>query len=132
MGKARKSTNNIDMNRTDLSTIDNATIETITSCLHSRYDTFKVYTNIGSRHLVAVNPLKELAINDDQTSLEYVAAYKDASSNQQISLLDPHLFDLVNRVYFHMRRTGSDQNIILRYYIPIFIISRGKKKIKKI
>lgn len=130
MGKAKKSNINNDINTTDLSTLNNATVETITSCLHSRYDTYKVYTNIGSRHLVAINPLKELAINDDQTSLEYVAAYKDASSNhhqqQQPTTLDPHLFDLVNRVYFHMRRTGSDQNIILRYMNIFFPL---KKKI---
>ncbi|KAI9471005.1 MAG: chitin synthase-domain-containing protein [Benjaminiella poitrasii] len=115
MGKLKKSQINSNIN--DLSTLQNPTNETISACLRSRYDEFKIYTNIGSRHLVAINPLKELAINDDQTSLEYVAAYKDASSNSSlthVSLLDPHLFDLVNRVYFHMRRTGSDQNIILR------------------
>lgn len=119
MGKSRKSqvSDPANLSRTDLSTIPNPTVDNITSCLHSRYDNLKVYTNIGSRHIVAVNPLKELAINDDQTSLEYVAAYKDASGNSrlaQVSALDPHLFDLVNRVYFHMRRTGSDQNIVLR------------------
>ncbi|GAA5807288.1 hypothetical protein MFLAVUS_000645 [Mucor flavus] len=114
MGKIRKSqlndTNNI--NRTDLSTISNATLENISTCLHARYESLKVYTSIGSRHIIALNPLKELPINDDQTSLEYVAAYKDASGSNQS--LEPHLFDLINRVYFHMRRTGSDQNIILR------------------
>lgn len=119
MGKSRKSQVNdpANLSRTDLSTIPNPTADSITSCLHARYENLKVYTNIGSRHIVAVNPLKELAINDDQTSLEYVAAYKDASGNSrlaQVSVLDPHLFDLINRVYFHMRRTGSDQNIVLR------------------
>jgi chitin synthase len=119
MGKARKSQqlDSTNTSRNDLSSIQNPTNESIASCLRSRYDTFKIYTNIGSHHIVAVNPLKELALNDDQTSLEYVAAYKDASGGNQlsqISLLDPHLFDLVNRVYFHMRRTGSDENIVLR------------------
>lgn len=126
MGKIRKSQLNDAANRTDLSIISSPTIENITACLHSRYDTLKVYTDIGSRHIVAINPLKELTINDDQTSLEYVAAYKDASGNNQTSqsaLLDPHLFDLINRVYFHMRRTGSDQNITLRYKDFFIIIS---------
>jgi chitin synthase len=116
MGKSRKSNDPANLNRIDLSSIQNPTIESITSCLHGRFDNLKVYTNIGSRHLIAVNPLNELAINDDQTSLEYVAAYKDSNNH---NVLDPHLFDLVNRVYFHMRRTGSDQNIILRYYFPL-------------
>ncbi|CEP12919.1 hypothetical protein [Parasitella parasitica] len=98
---------------TDITSLSNANAETIAACLRSRYETLKMYTNVGFRHLIAVNPLKDLAINDDQTSLEYVAAYKDASGGKN-TLLDPHLFDLVNKVYFHMRRTGSDQNIVLR------------------
>lgn len=113
MKKSRKSQQQaVTTSITDLTQLSNADSETIASCIRSRYETFKIYTNIGSRHLIVVNPLKDLAINDDQTSLEYVAAYKDASGAS--SLLDPHLFDLVNRVYFHMRRTGSDQNIVLR------------------
>lgn len=95
-----------------LDNISNLPLESILSCLKSRYETLKIYTNIGSRHLLVLNPLQELAINDDQTSLEYVAAYKDATS--QLSKVDPHLFDLVNKVYFHMRRTGTDQNIVMR------------------
>lgn len=116
MGKKKQQ--DIDSSITDISAITDASNESISAYLKSRYDLYKIYSNIGSRHLVVLNPLKNLAINDDQTSLEYVAAYKDASgsNNQlsQISLLDPHLFDLVNKVYFHMRRTGIDQNIVLR------------------
>ncbi|RCI06194.1 hypothetical protein CU098_006877 [Rhizopus stolonifer] len=130
MGKLKKNQAKDSASRTDLTTLPNPTNASIAACLSTRYDTFKIYTNIGSRHIVAVNPLKELAINDDQTSLEYVAAYKDASgSNNQLqaSLMDPHLFDLVNRVYFHMRRTGSDQNIVLRGES-----SSGKSEIRKL
>ncbi|KAI8364207.1 chitin synthase-domain-containing protein [Blakeslea trispora] len=133
MGKLKKSqtADPADASRTDLAALSSCSNTAIASCLGSRYNSFKVYTNIGSRHIVAVNPLKELAINDDQTSLEYVAAYKDASGNNnqisQISLLDPHLFDLINRVYFHMRRTGSDQNIVLRGEA-----SSGKSEIRKL
>ncbi|KAG0747559.1 hypothetical protein G6F57_001697 [Rhizopus arrhizus] len=98
--------------KTDLTTLSNTTTDNITTCLRSRYNEYKIYTNIGSRHIIALNPLKQLSINDDQTSLEYVAAYKDATNHQQSS--GPHLFDLINRVYFHMRRTGSDQTVVLR------------------
>ncbi|KAI8642882.1 chitin synthase-domain-containing protein [Parasitella parasitica] len=113
MKKSRKSHQQLPIaSTTDVSNLSNANTETISACLNSRYETFKMYTNVGSRYLIAVNPFKDLAINDDQTSLEYVAAYKDASGANL--LLDPHLFDLVNKVYYHMRRTGSDQNIVLR------------------
>lgn len=116
MKKSRKSNikeENDHLNRTDLTTLSNTTTDNITTCLRSRYNEYKIYTNIGSRHIIALNPLKQLSINDDQTSLEYVAAYKDATNHQQSS--GPHLFDLINRVYFHMRRTGSDQTVVLRY-----------------
>lgn len=106
MGKKKQQ---FDINKIDISNLD---IESILSCLKSRYDAFKIYTNIGSRHLLVVNPLQEIAINDDQTSLEYVAAYKDPTTS--LSSLDPHLFDLINKVYFHMRRTGTDQNVVIR------------------
>jgi chitin synthase len=110
MGKAKKSAQE---NLSDLASLSSASSDKIATCLRSRYDAFNIYTNIGSRHLVVVNPLKELSLNDDQTSLEYVAAYKDPSGKDRIAL-DTHIFDLVNRVYSHMRRTGSDQNIVLR------------------
>ncbi|KAG1469534.1 hypothetical protein G6F56_003204 [Rhizopus delemar] len=128
MKKSRKSTGreeNDYLNRTDLSSLSTTTSDSITSCLRSRYNEHKTYINIGSRHLIALNPLKPLAINDDQASLEYVAAYKDATSQKQI--LDPHLFDLINRVYFHMRRTASDQTVILRG-----VSGSGKSDIRKL
>ncbi|KAG1229078.1 hypothetical protein G6F67_007408 [Rhizopus microsporus] len=113
MKKSRKSNlKEDDSNRIDVSTLSNTSSESITSCLRSRYNELKIYTNIGSRHIIALNPLKELPMNDDQASLEYVAAYKDATGHKQTP--DPHLFDLINRAYFHMRRTGSDQAIMLK------------------
>ncbi|KAI8074645.1 chitin synthase-domain-containing protein [Gongronella butleri] len=83
----------------------------VKACLQARYANGQLYTNLGTQHLVAINPFKTLAYNDDQTSLDYVAIYKD--SNQHQLPLDPHLFDMVNRAYYTMRRTGNDQLIML-------------------
>ncbi|CAO3599809.1 unnamed protein product [Absidia cylindrospora] len=92
-------------NKTDLLQVND-----IKSCLQSRYSLHQIYTKLGSNHLVAINPHKPMAYNDDQTSLDYVAIYKDINHPP---LLDPHLFDLVNHSYYHMRRTGDDQLIYL-------------------
>ncbi|KAI8991487.1 chitin synthase-domain-containing protein [Mycotypha africana] len=113
----------VNHNITDIALIPNATNDNLASFLKIRYDELKIYVNLGSHHLITVNPFKELAINDHQTSLEYAASYKEASKataavgakNQSTpdSLMDPHLFDFVNRVYFHMRRTGFDETVFI-------------------
>ncbi|CEP08179.1 hypothetical protein [Parasitella parasitica] len=98
----------------DLSTLDNLTGKQLTEILHQKFLNYNVYIDIGSCNLVAVNPFKELAQNDAQTSDDYVTSYKDALSESPISnKLNPHIFELVNRSYFHMRRTGNDQSIFV-------------------
>lgn len=99
-------------NKTDLATLSNLTDDSICQCLRARYDSYQVYTRLGANQLVAVNPCKPLSLNDDQTELEYVAAYKDTDAQQRVPQ-PPHIFDLVNRAYFYMRRTGNDQAIVL-------------------
>ncbi|KAL9560428.1 hypothetical protein PS6_000160 [Mucor atramentarius] len=99
----------------DLSTVDNLTDKQLTDILHQKFLNYNVYSYIGACHLVAVNPFKALAQNDAQTSDDYVTSYKDIASpaNPISSKLNPHVFELVNRAYFHMRRTGNDQSIFL-------------------
>ncbi|KAI8137857.1 chitin synthase-domain-containing protein [Fennellomyces sp. T-0311] len=97
--------------KTDLATLSNLTDDNVVACLRARYETYQIYTRLGAHQLVAVNANKQLSLNDDQTGLEYVAAYKD-TAQQQPSMSQPHIFDLVNRAYFYMRRTGNDQGIV--------------------
>ncbi|KAK4516946.1 uncharacterized protein ATC70_000274 [Mucor velutinosus] len=103
----------------DLSSVDNLTDKQLTDILYQKFLNYNVYSDIGACHLVAVNPFKELAQNDAQTSDDYVTAYKDmpaaGSTTHPIisNKLNPHVFELLNRAYFHMRRTGNDQSIFL-------------------
>lgn len=98
----------------DLATVDNPTDKQLTEILHQKFLNYNIYTNIGSCNLIAVNPFKDLAQNDAQTSDDYVTSYKDISLENPISnKLNPHIFELINRSYFHMRRTGNDQSILL-------------------
>ncbi|KAL0089213.1 chitin synthase-domain-containing protein [Phycomyces blakesleeanus] len=114
MGKP-KQRNLTDANRSDLATLQTFTNDALVSCLKARFEQNRQYTKLGSSRLVFLNSYKVLAQHDDQTSLEYVAAYKDTSSGASTNkiALDPHLFDLVNKAYFHLRRTGTDQNLIV-------------------
>ncbi|KAF9001145.1 glycosyltransferase family 2 protein [Cyathus striatus] len=57
--------------------------------IHERH----LYTSIGTSGLVALNPHKYVASNADST-------------------LPPHIFQLANNSYYHMRRTGQDQCVL--------------------
>ncbi|KAI8052846.1 chitin synthase-domain-containing protein [Syncephalis plumigaleata] len=83
----------------------------IVNTLRDRYSRDAIYTRIGARVLVAVNPNQPLATSNDATCNEYVAEYRDTSGQRRI--LEPHLFQMAASAYMHMRRTNTDQSIIL-------------------
>lgn len=100
----------------DLSKLESTTDEDLTLVLKARYEQDCIYTRIGDQALVSVNPNKNLNICSDDQSLTYVAEYKD-TNGQNANHLPPHIFQLVNQTYLHMRRTGVDQSIIIRYVV---------------
>ncbi|KAI8071740.1 chitin synthase [Gongronella butleri] len=80
--------------------------------LHQRYKQRLPYTQLGHSTLVVVNPYQPLDLLNDATLNTYAdACYRDLSSSKPA--LQPHVYDLAAKVYFHMRRTGQDQSIIL-------------------
>lgn len=83
----------------------------ITDRLRARYMNCQSYTAVGYCNIIAVNSFKRVAQNDIQTSEEYVALYKNPSVKNY--KFDPHIFGLLNTSYFHMRRTGNGQLVIL-------------------
>ncbi|KAI7899778.1 chitin synthase-domain-containing protein [Cokeromyces recurvatus] len=99
----------------DLSSVNDINEGKVIDILRSKFMNYNIYTYVGSCNIIAVNPFKSLAQNDAQTSEEYVTSYKDISSTENPimnhRLLNPHVFELANRAYFHMRRTGNDQII---------------------
>ncbi|KAF7729534.1 hypothetical protein EC973_004208 [Apophysomyces ossiformis] len=106
MGKSKhtKSENLADL--TELQDIDEGAI---VATLRSRFENDIIYTRINDTCLVAVNPYKPQI--PTHTSLDYVAEYKDTSSSTR--RLAPHIYQLTNQTYLHMRRTGIDQSLIL-------------------
>ncbi|KAI9594991.1 P-loop containing nucleoside triphosphate hydrolase protein [Syncephalis fuscata] len=96
----------------DLATINPApTSATIVNTLKDRYSRDAIYTRIGARVLVAVNPNQPLSSSNDATCMEYIAEYRDTSGQRRI--LEPHLFQMASSAYMNMRRTATDQSIIL-------------------
>ncbi|SCZ93412.1 BZ3500_MvSof-1268-A1-R1_Chr6-3g08643 [Microbotryum saponariae] len=71
------------------------------------------YTAISPRVLVAVNPHQHIHANSDATLLDWAAEYADCGSEGVRGRLGPHIWALSGRAYYHMRRTGQDQVVIL-------------------
>jgi chitin synthase len=87
--------------------------EAISNLLANRYKRNLPYTQLGFADLIVINPYQTLELLNDATLKSYAeVGYKDLTA--QKPSLQPHVYQLATRVYFHMRRTGQDQSIILR------------------
>ncbi|KAF9484250.1 glycosyltransferase family 2 protein [Pholiota conissans] len=95
---------------TDLAHLPSISDDIVVACLRERFMTDTIYTNIGSYGLVALNPHKYVASNADSVLHKYAAEYRDTSDHRE--RLPPHIFQLANNTYYHMRRTGQDQCIV--------------------
>jgi len=100
-------------NTTDLSILSPISDDIIVSCLRERFLNDQIYTRIGSHALVAVNPHKYVSSNADSVMLKYAAEYRDTSGEK--AQPNPHIFQLADNAYYHMRRTGQDQSIVMTY-----------------
>lgn len=108
-------------NTTDLSQLSTISDDIILSCLRERFLADNIYTSIGSSILVSLNPYKFVGSNADSTLASYAAEYRDTAEEK--SYRPPHIFQLANNAYYHMRRTGQDQSIVLTCvfkYLPVF------------
>ena len=97
---------------TDLATLPSVSDDIIVSCIRERFMSDTIYTNIGTSALVAVNPHKYVPSNSDAVLQKYAAEYRD-TVHPKVPL-PPHIFQLTNNAYYHMRRTAQDQCILLR------------------
>lgn len=98
---------------TDLAKLPNVSDDVIVSCLRERFMSDIIYTNLGTSSLVAVNPHKYVPSNADSVMHKYAAEHRNTVEDKE--LLPPHIFQLANNAYYHMRRTTQDQCIVLRY-----------------
>lgn len=101
----------------DLAEIENITDESIVNTLRDRFLQDQIYTRVRNSLLVVINPYKDSRAEIQETSEQYLAEYKTTDGREK---LPAHIFQHVNQAYFHMRRTGNDQSIVLRYIIYIY------------
>jgi chitin synthase len=82
-------------------------------CLRERFMADTIYTRIGPAALVAVNPHKYVASDGDAVLHSYAQEFRDTQPGR--TPLAPHVFQLANNAYYHMRRTAQDQCILMMY-----------------
>lgn len=99
-------------NTSDLSTLSPISDDIIVSCVRERYATDNIYVYLGSNALVALNPHKYVPSNADSVLMKYASDYRNTAPERES--LPPHIFQLANNAYYHMRRTQQDQSILLR------------------
>lgn len=87
----------------------------IVSCLRERFLSDTIYTAVGSHALVALNPHKYVNSVADSVLMQYASEYRDTERD---GARDPHIFQLANNAYYHMRRTTQDQSIVFTY-VPL-------------
>ncbi|KAF8965794.1 glycosyltransferase family 2 protein [Flammula alnicola] len=95
---------------TDLTELSPISDDIIVACLRERFMTDTIYTSIGTSGLVALNPHKYVSSNADSILHKYAAEYRDSSEDRE--RLPPHIFQIANNAYYHMRRTTQDQCIV--------------------
>jgi len=97
----------------DLSQLAAPSTDVIVACLRERFMSDTIYTRIGSCALVALNPHKYVPSNSDSVLNKYAAEYRNTSEGRdKASQLPPHIFQLANNAYYHMKRTGQDQCLL--------------------
>ncbi|KAI5481543.1 chitin synthase, glycosyltransferase family 2 protein [Pseudohyphozyma bogoriensis] len=71
------------------------------------------FTELSSRVLVSVNPHQPTQATSDAQLLRWSAEYGDSGTDGVRGAFGPHLWATGSKAYFHMRRTGQDQSIVL-------------------
>ncbi|KDQ56608.1 glycosyltransferase family 2 protein [Jaapia argillacea MUCL 33604] len=99
-------------NTTDLTHLSPISDDIIVSCLRERFMSDMIYTQVGSAAIVAINPHKYVSSNADSVLLKYAGEYRETVEGKEESAA-PHVFRLANNAYYHMRRTGQDQCILM-------------------
>lgn len=82
----------------------------IVSCLRERFLSDTIYTAVGSHALVALNPHKYVNSVADSVLMQYASEYRNTDPDGEPR--EPHIFQLANNAYYHMRRTTQDQSIV--------------------
>lgn len=84
----------------------------ISEILRQRYLNDLIYTNISPSVLVVLNPYGNNEL--ENVKADYISEYKDTSNAKSNQWREPHIYQLINHAYLHMRRTSINQSVLFR------------------
>jgi chitin synthase len=114
MSSAKKQPTHASLARVDFSQISPSPTESeVAQTLRDRFVRDAIYTRVGARVLVSINPGKPVLSSNDGNCAQYVDEYKNTNGEKEA--LDPHVWQMASRAYMHMRRSGTDQSILLQH-----------------
>jgi myosin heavy subunit len=97
----------------DLTLLQLVAPQPIVDSLVNRLNYGLPFTYLGETGLVVVNPNQDLGLFTQELSNFYVQnGYKSLEPSPQ--RLQPHIYEIVTKAYFVMRRLGTDQSLIFR------------------
>lgn len=113
----------------DLSSLSlpSITDDTIVAVLRERFMTDNIYTALNSNALVVLNPHKYVQSDSDSVCKRYADEYRDVTLYEvqqggRKEKLPPHVYQLANNAYYHMRRTGQDQCIVFTWVSFMIVV----------
>ncbi|GAB5362911.1 hypothetical protein AAMO2058_000839200 [Amorphochlora amoebiformis] len=89
----------------DLTLLDAMSAPLILHCLRKRFESDKIYTNVGSI-LISVNPYQRLPLYTESVLRKYAERSLGAE-------LPPHVFNIAHEAYTGVRSFGKNQSIII-------------------
>ncbi|KAJ2167896.1 hypothetical protein IW145_001394, partial [Coemansia sp. RSA 521] len=89
------------------------TSEVVANRLEARFSANpepQIFTYLGSRFLISVNPYEALESQSDAAAAVYAEDYRNTSEKRRG--LAPHVFAVASNAYLHMRQTGLNQSLV--------------------
>jgi len=75
--------------------------------IKARYESGDMYTRLGPRSIIALNPWKSVATNAANSMAHHTVDRVNQTATQ------PHVYEMATNAYTHLAATGEDQCIVL-------------------
>lgn len=89
-----------------VASIPDAGVSELVKYLNKRFSKDEVYSRIGQKILVTVNPNKPLENSSDKSMKSICSAVKDGQPRE------PHMFELASNCYYEMAGSRTNQSIL--------------------
>ncbi|KAM0754954.1 translation initiation factor IF-2 [Meredithblackwellia eburnea MCA 4105] len=97
----------------DLPSTASPSSEDVLPILRARFLEGILYIGLSSRALVAINPYQQSESTSREILAQWSAEYSDSGADGVRGRMGAHVWEMSGRAYYHMKRTGQDQTLLL-------------------